>query len=246
MVAQRAYGKADFYTSATQQDVLEALAAENRWSPRGQPVVHHIRLGCDTYCPLKYWPNTGEAAWAVRRTPTSLPDLDLGDQEQQPQADRRLVLSITPTENYSAMKIHIGLLAIAAAAFTSCCRSGTVRTTRAGGAHLDFAAAIGFDADGRTTDWRSAHRDGEPLRQMYGDWYAELVGTDWAASLPYGSPDGAVERLRITCSANTDYKRSMGTLRVTLSKTGESVDFRSRRLGSTDATLTLSTESDIE
>ena len=83
---------------------------------------------------------------------------------------------------------------------------------------------------------------------MYSDWHAELVGTDWA-TLDYhtASPDGAVEKaLRITCSANTDYKRT-GTLRVTLSKTGESVDFPITQVGlKPDATLTLSTESDIE
>ena len=62
VVAQRAYGKADFYTSATQQDVLEALAAENRWefAEEGNLWFTYIRLGyIDTYCPLKYWPNTG-------------------------------------------------------------------------------------------------------------------------------------------------------------------------------------------
>ena len=51
--------------------------------------------------------------------------------------------------------------------------------------------------------------------------------------------------LRITCSANTDYKRT-GTLRVTLSKTGESVDFPITQVGLKPDTLTLSTESDIE
>lgn len=75
VVAQRAYGKADFYTSATQQDVLEALAAENRWefAEEGNLWFTYIRLGyIDTYCPLKYWPNTGvEGGVAVRRTPTS-------------------------------------------------------------------------------------------------------------------------------------------------------------------------------
>ena len=62
VVAQRAYGKADFYTSATQQNVLEALAAENRWefAEEGNLWFTYIRLGyIDTYCPLKYWPNTG-------------------------------------------------------------------------------------------------------------------------------------------------------------------------------------------
>ena len=117
-------------------------------------------------------------------------------------------------------KFISGLLAIAAAAFTGCYESGT-------------------DADIVTVN---------PYGKMYSDWHAELVGTDWA-TLDYhtASPDGAVEKaLRITCSANTDYKRT-GTLRVTLSKTGESVDFPITQVGlKPDATLTLSTESDIE
>lgn len=62
VVAERAYGKTGFYTSATQQDVLEALAEESRWefAEEGNLWFTYIRLGyIDTYCPLKYWPNTG-------------------------------------------------------------------------------------------------------------------------------------------------------------------------------------------
>ncbi len=61
-VAQRAYGKANFYTSTAQADVLEALAQENRWefAEEGNLWFTYIRLGyIDDYCPLKYWPNTG-------------------------------------------------------------------------------------------------------------------------------------------------------------------------------------------
>lgn len=62
VVAERAYGKANFYTSTSQQDVLEALARESRWefAEEGNIWFTYIRLGyIDTYCPLKYWPNTG-------------------------------------------------------------------------------------------------------------------------------------------------------------------------------------------
>jgi hypothetical protein len=62
IVAQRAYGKTGFYTSTAQADVLEALAKENRWefAEEGNLWFTYIRLGyIDTYCPLKYWPNTG-------------------------------------------------------------------------------------------------------------------------------------------------------------------------------------------
>ena len=147
-------------------------------------------------------------------------------------------------------KFISGLLAIAAAAFTGCYESGTDADNTSREARIS-PAAIGFDADGRTTDGLAFGTyivTVNPYGKMYNDWYAELVGTDWA-TLDYhtASPDGAVEKaLRITCSANTDYKRT-GTLRVTLSKTGESVDFPITQVGiKPDATLTLSTESDIE
>ena len=61
-VAARAYGKAGFYTSTAQADVLEALAKESRWefAEEGNLWFTYIRLGyIDTYCPLKYWSNTG-------------------------------------------------------------------------------------------------------------------------------------------------------------------------------------------
>ena len=149
-------------------------------------------------------------------------------------------------------KFISGLLAIAAAAFTGCYESGTDADNTSREARISISpAAIGFDADGRTTDGLAFGTyivTVNPYGKMYSDWYAELVGTDWA-TLDYhtASPDGAVEKaLRITCSANTDYKRT-GTLRVTLSKTGESVDFPITQVGlKPDATLTLSTESDIE
>ena len=149
-------------------------------------------------------------------------------------------------------KFISGLLAIAAAAFTGCYESGTDADNTSREARISISpAAIGFDADGRTTDGLAFGTyivTVNPYGKMYSDWHAELVGTDWA-TLDYhtASPDGAVEKaLRITCSANTDYKRT-GTLRVTLSKTGESVDFPITQVGlKPDATLTLSTESDIE
>ena len=149
-------------------------------------------------------------------------------------------------------KFISGLLAIAAAAFTGCYESGTDADNTSREARISISpAAIGFDADGRTTDGLAFGTyivTVNPYGKMYSDWHAELVGTDWA-TLDYhtASPDGAVEKaLRITCSANTDYKRT-GTLRVTLSKTGESVDFSIMQVGlKPDATLTLSTESDIE
>ena len=149
-------------------------------------------------------------------------------------------------------KFISGLLAIAAAAFTGCYESGTDADNTSREARISISpAAIGFDADGRTTDGLAFGTyivTVNPYGKMYSDWYAELVGTDWA-TLDYhtASPDGAVEKaLRITCSANTDYKRT-GTLRLTLSKTGESVDFPITQVGlKPDATLTLSTESDIE
>lgn len=149
-------------------------------------------------------------------------------------------------------KFISGLLAIAAAAFTGCYESGTDADNTSREARISISpAAIGFDADGRTTDGLAFGTyivTVNPYGKMYSDWHAELVGTDWA-TLDYhtASPDGAVEKaLRITCSANTDYKRT-GTLRVTLSKTGESVDFPITQVGlKPDATLTLSTESVIE
>ena len=150
VVAQRAYGKADFYTSATQQDVLEALAAENRWefAEEGNLWFTYIRLGyIDTCCPLKYWPNTGARGRRGRFDEPQhlpLPDLDLGDQqEQQPQADRRLVLIHLPNRKlFSYEKIHIRPATPSPRAATRrLLRVGRpMRTTRAeGGAHLDFA-----------------------------------------------------------------------------------------------------------
>ena len=133
-------------------------------------------------------------------------------------------------------KFISGLLAIAAAAFTGCYESGTDADNTSREARISISpAAIGFDADGRTTDGLAFGTyivTVNPYGKMYSDWHAELVGTDWA-TLDYhtASPDGAVEKaLRITCSANTDYKRT-GTLRVTLSKTGESVDFPITQVG---------------
>ena len=150
-------------------------------------------------------------------------------------------------------KFISGLLAIAAAAiFTGCYESDTDADIINRDARISISpAAIGFDADGRTPDGLAFGTyivTVNPYGKMYTGWHAELVGTDWAV-LDYHttSPDGVVEKaLRITCAANTGYKRT-GTLRVTLSKTGESVDFPITQVGlKPDATLTLSTESTVE
>lgn len=150
-------------------------------------------------------------------------------------------------------KSIIGLMAAAAAVvFAGCYESGTDTDTQARDARISISpSAIGFDADGRTADGQAFGTyivTVNPYGKMYTGWHAELVGADWA-TLDYhtASPDGVVEKaLRITCSANTNYRRT-GTLRVTLSKTGESADFPITQTGlKPDATLTLSTGNTIE
>ena len=81
-------------------------------------------------------------------------------------------------------KFISGLLAIAAAAFTGCYESGTDADNTSREARISISpAAIGFDADGRTTDGLAFGTyivTVNPYGKMYSDWYAELVGTDWA------------------------------------------------------------------
>ena len=81
-------------------------------------------------------------------------------------------------------KFISGLLAIAAAAFTGCYESGTDADNTSREARISISpAAIGFDADGRTTDGLAFGTyivTVNPYGKMYSDWHAELVGTDWA------------------------------------------------------------------
>lgn len=147
----------------------------------------------------------------------------------------------------------MGLLATAVAAmFTGCYESGTDADIQATAARVSISpAAISFNADGRTSDGAAFGTyivTINPYGKMYTGWDAALVGTDWA-TLDYhtASPDGVVEKaLRITCAANTHYKRT-GTLRITLPKTGETADFTITQTGlKPDATLDLSTEGPVE
>ena len=88
-------------------------------------------------------------------------------------------------------KFISGLLAIAAAAFTGCYESGTDADNTSREARISISpAAIGFDADGRTTDGLAFGTyivTVNPYGKMYSDWHAELVGTDWA-TLDYQRP----------------------------------------------------------
>ena len=85
-------------------------------------------------------------------------------------------------------KFISGLLAIAAAAFTGCYESGTDADNTSREARISISpAAIGFDADGRTTDGLAFGTyivTVNPYGKMYSDWHAELVGTDWVFRLP--------------------------------------------------------------
>lgn len=88
-------------------------------------------------------------------------------------------------------KFISGLLAIAAAAFTGCYESGTDADNTSREARISISpAAIGFDADGRTTDGLAFGTyivTVNPYGKMYSDWHAELVGHRLGhARLPYG------------------------------------------------------------
>lgn len=149
-------------------------------------------------------------------------------------------------------KSIIGLIAAATAMFAGCYESGTDADTQVGEARVSISpAAIAFDADGRTSDGLAFGTyivTVNPYGKMYKKWNAELIGAEWAElDCHTAAPDGAVERaVRITCSANTGYKRT-GTLRVTLAGSGDSADFEIVQSGlKPDATLDLSVESTVE
>lgn len=150
-------------------------------------------------------------------------------------------------------KSILGLIAtLAAAMFTGCYESDTDADIQNRDARVSISPSeISFDADGRTAGGAAFGTyivTINPYGKMYTGWQAELVGTDWA-TLDYHttSPDGVVEKaLRITCSANTYYKRT-GTLRIMLPKTGETADFTITQTGlKPDATLELSSDNTVE
>lgn len=170
VVAQRAYGKADFYTSATQQDVLEALGIRRG----GQPVVHLHPPGLHRHLLpaqiLAQYGCRGRRGRFDEPQHLPLPDLDLGDQqEQQPQADRRLVLIHLPNRKlFSYEKIHIRPARHRRGGIHRLLRVGhRCGQHEPGGAHLDFARRDRVRcrrADDGRTGVRHLHRDGEPLR----------------------------------------------------------------------------------
>ncbi len=146
-------------------------------------------------------------------------------------------------------KIISSLLPVAAALLLSGCYTaeGDVEYKTTAARISLSPAGMEFTSDGLTTGgdtYGTYIVVVNPLEKMNYNWKATLVNTPWAELDYYTtSPDGVVEKtLRVTCSANTGYKRT-GTLRITLDD-GESADFNIVQTGlKADATLSLSKSS---